>query len=379
FDQGKVFEAVEFFEKATRGRAGMNPEHLATLARVYLGVNDLARARQAVVRLKAFAPRGWEAAREEARLLKRESAAAAAKGNPDAAAKLADQARKRVLEFPGAAEDGFTRTKSGPLLEELGFYPEAQGLYTRLLEDKDGRLPHLPLAMFLIQRKRTDEALKLTDEYADKTPVELTARLKTSAIRSRSPGPAAEQKVSEWLDAKAKLSTHPLEQLVLLGCKAELLDAQRRYDQAIETYETVIARAKGLSPADLKRYSGNNNKNNLAMLLALHRPAQADRAVEMMSEVIAVHGPAPAYLDTRAVAYLVKGGRTAEAVEDLKLALIQQHRPAYLFHLGWAYDLDPVNRTRREPPLAEAKQMGITADDLHPLEARKFAELYLPR
>jgi hypothetical protein len=144
-------------------------------------------------------------------------------------------------------------------------------------------------------------------------------------------------------------------------------------------YETVLARAKGLSPADQARYPVDTYTNNLAMLLALRRPAEADRAIAMMTAVIDVRGPRPAYLDTRAVAYLVKGGRTAAAVDDLKLALVQQHAAAYLFHLGWAYDQDPANRTLREAPLAEARRLGLTAADLHPLEARKFNELSLPR
>lgn len=380
FDQGKVFEAVEFFEKAARARAGVGAEHLATLARVYLGTGDVARARQTVVRLKGFAPRSWEAAREEARVLKREADAAAKAGKDVEAAQKADAAKKRVLDFPGAAEDSFARSKSGPLLEELGYYPEAEGLYTRLLADaKDARFAHLPLAAFYINRKRTDEALKLAEAHAAAAPPEVTARLMTGAVRAKSPGLAAERRVADWLDVRTKATTNPFEQVTLLGCKAELLDAQARYDEAIETYEAVLARAKGLSPADVRRCPVETYKNNLAMLLALRRPAEAGRAIDMMSEVIAVRGPAPAYLDTRAVCYLVKGGRIAEAVEDLKLALVQQHSAAYLFHLAWAYDLDPVNRTRREIPLAEARRLGLTASDLHPLEARKFGELYQPR
>jgi cellulose synthase operon protein C len=120
-------------------------------------------------------------------------------------------------------------------------------------------------------------------------------------------------------------------------------------------------------------------RNNLAMLLALHRPREADRAVALMTDVITARGPLPNYLDTRAVAYLVKGGKTAEAVEDLTLALVQQQSSVLQFHLGWALDQDPATRVRREAPLAEAKRLGLTPDDLHPLEARKYAELYLPR
>jgi tetratricopeptide (TPR) repeat protein len=379
FDQGKVFEAVEYFEKATRFRQGVNAEHLSSLARVYLGTNNVPKARATVARLKSFAPRGWEAAREEARLLKREADDAAKQGKTDVAAGKVAEAKKRILDFPGAADDPFVRAKSGPMLEELGFYADAEALYARLVAAGKGEYPHLPLAVFLINRKRTDEAVTLAKRHEDKATVEMTARILTGAVRVKSPGPAAEREVAEWLDAKSRVSTNPLEQLTLLGCKAELLDALRQYDRAVETYESAIARARGLSPDDQRRFPIDLFVNNLAMLLTLHRPAEADRAIAMMTHVIEVRGPAPAYLDTRAVAYLVKGGRTNEAVEDLKLALIQQHRAGYLFHLAWAYDLDPSRRALRDGPLAEARRMGLTPDDLHPLEARKFAELYAPR
>ena len=48
----------------------------------------------------------------------------------------------------------------------------------------------------------------------------------------------------------------------------------------------------------------------------------------------------------------------------------------YLFHLAWAYDLSPNKRALREKTLEEAKKLGLTIEDLHPLEARKFNELY---
>lgn len=74
--------------------------------------------------------------------------------------------------------------------------------------------------------------------------------------------------------------------------------------------------------------------NNLCMLLALHRPSEAARAIKQMDEVITLRGPVTTYLDTRAVAYLVRGGKAAEAATDLNLALIQLRNPVYLFHLA---------------------------------------------
>ncbi len=380
FKQGQVLQSVDYFEKATRGRTGVNPDHLSILAQVYGGTNDLARARQTVVRLKSIAPRSWTAARAEASLLVREATAAEKAGKTEAAAKARAEAKARVLDFPGATARDFVLQRSGPLLEELGFHAELETLLTRLhREAADSPVGHAPLVQFWINRKRSDEALRLVKEYADKAPPALTAELMTAAVRAKSPGAAAEAEVGDWLDARLAKTTDPREQLVMLASRAQLLDARGRYDDAIAAYETVVTRATALPAAEQRRYPVDTYKNNLAMLLALHRPREADRAVALMTDVIAARGPLPNYLDTRAVAYLVKGGRTTEAVEDLTLALVQQQSSVLQFHLGWALDQDPATRVRREAPLAEAKRLGLSPDDLHPLEARKYAELYLPR
>jgi len=313
-------------------------------------------------------------------LLAREATAAEKAGKAEAAAKARAEAKARVLDFPGATARDFVLQRSGPVLEELGFHPELETLLTRLhREAGDSPVGHAPLVQFWVKRKRSDEALRLAREYADKAPPALTAELMTAAVRAKSPGAAAEAQVADWLDARLAKTTDPREQLAMLASRAQLLDARGKYDDAIAAYETVVARATALPAAEQRRYPVDAYRNNLAMLLALHRPREADRAVALMTDVIAARGPLPNYLDTRAVAYLVKGGRTTEAVEDLNLALVQQQSAVLQFHLGWALDQDPATRVRREAPLAEAKRLGLTLDDLHPLEARKFAELYLPR
>jgi hypothetical protein len=97
----------------------------------------------------------------------------------------------------------------------------------------------------------------------------------------------------------------------------------------------------------------------------------------MMSDLIAIRGPVPAFLDTRAVAYLVSS-RPAEAEKDLRMALVQYDRPAYRFHLAWAIDLDAVEGKRifAVDELKRAKLLGLTADDLHPIEFKRYAELF---
>ena len=379
FEQGKVFESVDYFEKAARPRAGLNAEHLAGLIRVYAGIGKLVQARATLERLKKFAPRSWDATREEARLLHREALDAEKNGNVEEAKKLTDQARNLILNFPDARTEAFVRTRSGPLLEELGFIPEAQTHYTRLLTEGKEPNPHFPLASFLIRQKRTADAIDLAKKYDATTPPALTARIFSGAIRMKSPSPFIEREVAAWLDAKLKNPASKFENLSLLMSKAELYEGTGEYDKAIIGYEDALLLAKPARPEELKDFAWELIANNLAMLLALYRPAEADRAIKLMDEVIAIRSPAPAFLDTRAVCYLVKGGKTEEAASDLNLALIQQRRAVYLFHLAWAYDLNASKRALRDQTLEEAKKLGLTVEDLHPMEARKFNELYRPK
>ena len=174
----------------------------------------------------------------------------------------------------------------------------------------------------------------------------------------------------------APTGTHAALAGIILMSKAELYEGTTEYDKAIAGYEDALLLAKPARPQDIKDFAPELIANNLAMLMALYRPEQADKAIKMMDEVIAIRGPAPVFLDTRAVCSIVKGGRTEEAAKDLSLALIQQRKAVYLFHLAWAYDLSPSKRGLRDRTLEEAKKMGLKPEDLHPMEVRKFNELY---
>jgi tetratricopeptide (TPR) repeat protein len=363
FDQGKVAESVDYFAMAARPREGVNAEHLSALVRVYLVLNRLEPARQAVERLKATYPRSWEAARDEARVLHKTGLAAADK---DEGRKLAEQAKQLVLNYPGAMTPEMIPNRTGPLLEELGFNTEAEAAYRRLLATSKSPGAHFPLAGFLIAQKRTAEAIELARQHdGPGTSVVLTARILSGAIRAKSPGPDAGKQVEAWLDAKLKEYAGKPEFPALVGSRAELLDAQARYPEAIAEYRRAVETGK----SDLA-------VNNLCMLLALHQPEKADEALKLITDVIGVRGPSPVFLDTRAVVNLVKG-RPEDAAKDLELALLQRRSPVYLFHLAWAHQL--LNRPAfRETTLDEARKAGLTVEMIHPLELPKYRELLGP-
>lgn len=366
FDRGKYIEAEEYFKLAARIRPGVTAAHMAAVVRVYLALGRLEKAEAAVERLKTYHPGSWEAAREEARLLHRKGKDRAAVGELDDAKKFRERARAAVQNYPkwDAAENLASRT--GPLFEELGLAADAEAAYRKFLDASQAPDAHFALARFYIVQKQPEKAIKLARDREKAAPPILTARLLTGAVRAKRPGPEAEREVEKWIESALRAAAgKPEEEAALTGARAELLDAQGRYDEAIAEYERALAKHK----TDLLT-------NNLCMLLALHKPMRAEDAVRMMTELIAIRGPAPPFLDTRAVAYLVSS-RPAEAKRDLDMALVQYDRPAYRFHLAWAMDLDgePSRRVFAVDELKTARQLGLTRSDLHPIEFKKYAEL----
>ena len=77
-----------------------------------------------------------------------------------------------------------------------------------------------------------------------------------------------------------------------------------------------------------------------------------------------------------AVAYLVSS-RPELAVKDLEMALVQYERASYRYHLAWAIDLDRSDAKRifAIDVLKRAQALGLTADDLHPIEYKRYAGL----
>jgi tetratricopeptide (TPR) repeat protein len=371
FDQGRYIQAEGYFNAAARIRPGVPAEYFAAVVRVCLALNALGNAELALERLKTNHPRSWEAVREEARVLAHKIKIRALQPDREDIKKadiqkLREQALVVITKYPGWDSVANLASKSGPLLEELGLWDEAKKAYTKYLEQSDSPSKHGPLALFYIHRKEPEAAIRLAREHEKTAPVLLTARILTGAIGSKRADSATEARVEKWLDDALRAAAgNPQLEAGLLGTHAELLDAQGKYADAIKEYERAIAKHKSDSLV-----------NNLCMLLALHDPKRADAAVKMMTDLIAIRGPRPNFLDTRAVAYLVSS-RPEEAVKDLQMALVQFERPAYRFHLAWALDLDPVEgkRAKAGDELNLAKRFGLTAADLHAIEYKRYAEL----
>lgn len=390
FDVGQYGEAEDHFKRAARIRPGVTAEHIAALVRARVALSPLGKldhAEATLERLKINNPGSWEAVREEARLLHRKSRDAAAVADTAEAKKQLDKARDVVKTFKGWDAPDVIAARTGPLFEEIGLPAEAEALYTKYLNggglpsDPGAPAPHQPLAIQRVRQKDTQRAIDLAFEFEAKVPALLTARLLTGAVRAKRPAPATEEKIEKWLDAAlAKAASDPELEAALIGAKAELADARGDYATAIKEYERSVATFDRVRDPKGRK---DVVVNNLCMLLALHQPARANDAVRMMSDLIAIRGPVPAFLDTRAVAYLVSS-RPELAKKDLEMALVQYDRATYHFHLAWAFDLNVLvaERNKAIDEVDAARRMGLTADDLHPIEFEKYKVLqtkYPPR
>ncbi|QJW93352.1 tetratricopeptide repeat protein [Frigoriglobus tundricola] len=367
FDQGKYLEAEPYFKLAARPHPKVTAEHQAALVRIYLALRAVGDAQAALEQLKINFPTNWETTREEARVLARRARLKGDASEWEDEKKLLAAARAAVLKFPGWDAGPNLATRSGPLFEELGLFADAEAAYAKYLAGSKQPDAHAPLAIHYIRQKQPDKAIQLAWDHEKTAPVLLTARLLTGAVRAKRPGAAAEEKIARWLDDALRAAAGKRElEAGLTGTRAELFDALGEYEKAIKEYERAIE----ISKSDLL-------VNNLCMLIALKTPGQADDAVKKISEVIDIRGPYPAYLDTRAVAYLCSS-RPAEAVKDLEMALVQYERPAYRYHLAWAIDLNPAEGKRifAVDELKRAKAIGLTAADLHPLEFQRYTELF---
>ena len=138
--------------------------------------------------------------------------------------------------------------------------------------------------------------------------------------------------VQSWLDRGMREEP---DQIALILQKAELLDLQLQYDEAADTYRSLLARD------DLNGTSRAIVLNNLGYLLALANTDKASisEATAYVDEAVDLLGPNTDILDTRAV-IAIADERFADAIADLKLALIDGPSAMKYFHLAVAYALN---------------------------------------
>lgn len=176
------------------------------------------------------------------------------------------------------------------------------------------------------------------------------------------PAPSVET-VRGWL--AAGLREDP-DLITLRLQEAELLDLTHDYEKAADAYRKLLERK------DLTGVGRAVVLNNLAYLLALSTsdPESVSEAQRYCAEAVEILGPGTEILDTRAV-IAIADKRYDDAVEDLKLAVIDRPTAAKYFHLATAH-LMAGQEEAAQAAWGEALERGLSRETVSRLEREQF-------
>lgn len=242
--------------------------------------------------------------------------------------------------------------KAAELLEDMKLIEPAESIYRSLAREVAKPEASLNLAKFLGRQRKLKEALQLCKAARGKAPDEEVGFISIEALY-HSPQRTREdmEDIGNWLEllVKEKASAARLKLL------AAMRNLQGRYEESIKLYEQVTAMDK----------NDVGSRNNLAFLQAMQQK-QYPEALKNLSDALAIIGPHPDLLDTRALVYL-KMNKPDQALEELFQAMDQDPSAIAQFHLACVYH-NKRNRQSAMNAWEEMKQRKLTRDDIHPLE-----------
>ncbi len=251
------------------------------------------------------------------------------------------------------------------LLDELSQADPAEKSYAttaeKLARAYVARKPEKVLLLIhcLGKQGRVAEVLDLCAGAWKTCPPEAVANACMAALHAAPPTAAQVQRVDHWLETARR--KHP-DSAQLLVCQADLRDLQGRYPEAVELYRQALKKDSDHVMA----------LNNLAYLLIL-KDRNSTAATELLDHAVAVAGPLPELLDTRALIHLARGHAEA-ARKDLEEGLAEAPRGALFFHLAQAHHL-ARNRSAAVLALQKANKVGLQAAQLHALERTAYQQL----
>ncbi|WP_406695911.1 tetratricopeptide repeat protein [Singulisphaera sp. Ch08] len=245
------------------------------------------------------------------------------------------------------------------LLEELSQPSAAESLFRDAV--KRSRKPEttLVLAEYLARSGRVSEALDLCDRAWTTCDPEAVGHSSLRAVYAAKASHDQIRRVGGRLEAAVR--TNP-DSIGLQFDLANLYSYQGNYRDAVSLYRRISERNK----------VNDGPLNNLAWLLAVAEGKGAE-ALAVIGQAIALAGPTPELLDTRAVAHLVMD-RNDLAIKDLEAAISVSPSPEMYLHLAQARFL-AKDRAGADTAIREAKTSGLQVDTLHPLERKAYDQL----
>ncbi|WP_165250219.1 tetratricopeptide repeat protein [Paludisphaera soli] len=333
------------FQAALEGRPA-DPESLTAYAEASIQNGEAEAAGESIARLESVAPEALETAQLKARRL--------------AALGRAEEAVPLLKQHAQAHAD--RRERVALTLEAIGRPEAAEELFRALAAEAPGAGGRLALASFLVRGKRTAEALDALEEAwkVPPEPIEPLAAASVEAVVRSQADQAQRGRVEGWL--RGALRRQP-DSLPLQFHLATLHLFQERYDEA----EAIYRRLEAQDPSNAAVL------DNHAWLLAV-QGVRLDEALALSERCLALAGPAPEALNTRAlVAIGLK--RPSEAIADLDRAVAAgSPTPEMYLHLARAQMLTS-NRQAAARALEDAGRVGLSAESLHPREQAELRRL----
>jgi tetratricopeptide (TPR) repeat protein len=325
-----------------------DPEPLASYIRALLRHDQRGEAEAHLPRLQHLVPDAPSTVEIEARVL-------AARG------KIAE-AVKRLEEF--ATTDPSRIEFVTRILEEMGQYAPAEAMYRRFDALVRPRNPQaaLVLAGYLGRRGRTSEALAVLDLQAWRTipPATISNAGATILYNARddddAPRAAVAERIAALIRDRPEIASLRFDLANVRILQGRYADAEAIYRELHEQDRTIGAPL-----------------NNLAWLLAIRGGDRASESLSLIQQAISLEGESPDLLDTRALAYLATG-QLDPAIVDLENSLVVDPLPETYYHLARAHYAKGQVRDAKNA-LRHSQDLGLTIENLHPLERPAFREL----
>ena len=197
-----------------------------------------------------------------------------------------------------------------------------------------------------------EEAFGLWRKACSDGPPEALASAGVFLVYTDQSTDAERDAVATWLESTIR--DQP-KSAILLAQFGLLREKQNRFDDAAALYR----RALELNPRQVTAL------NNLAWLLST-QAGKGDESLALIDRAIAVSGPIPPLLDTRAMA-LLSLGKNDPAIKDLETAVEVNPTSNRLLHLARA-QLVNGDRVASLRSYELALKVGLKSETLHPLE-----------
>ena len=237
----------------------------------------------------------------------------------------------------------------------------------RLLAQKDPREMY-SVALFLGMHRDAEQSFELLKQLYKPEDVANVLQVATTVVRDRRDdvGDKFDAQIQQWFDRG--LRENP-DSIPLLMAQADFLDAQKRYEDAVEVYRKLLSRP------DLVGFRRAVVLNNLSYLLALAGSSGADDIdpLKLVEEASSILGPTADILDTRAVV-LTANGKFPQAIQDLELSVTDNPTASKYFHKVQAHLGAGQNKAALES-WDRAEQLGLTREGLNRLEHERYDEV----